>query len=89
MDFRKKPIVIQAWKVDELLSNARSNWKQLPQVVIDEYEKGNVIFANTEIFIQTLEGKMQAQRGDWLICGVKGELYPCKPDIFEATYDAA
>ena len=37
--------------------------------------------------ISTLEGVMQASPGDWIIQGVKGEIYPCKPDIFEATYD--
>lgn len=39
--------------------------------------------------IKTLESTMLANVGDWLICGVKGELYPCKPDIFDATYEAA
>ena len=39
------------------------------------------------IFIQTLEGKMRADRGDWIIKGVNGEFYPCKPDIFEKTYE--
>lgn len=39
--------------------------------------------------IKTLEGVMRADKGDWIIRGVKGELYPCKPDIFAATYDAA
>jgi len=37
--------------------------------------------------IYTLEGKMNADIGDWIITGVKGERYPCKPDIFEATYE--
>lgn len=39
--------------------------------------------------IQTLEGVMRAYPGDWIIRGVKGELYPCKPDIFDATYEPA
>jgi hypothetical protein len=39
--------------------------------------------------IETLEGTMRADVGDWLICGVKGELYPCKPDVFNATYEPA
>jgi hypothetical protein len=39
------------------------------------------------LYIMTLEGKMRANKGDWIIKGVKGELYPCKPDIFEATYE--
>lgn len=41
------------------------------------------------LFIQTAEGVMRADVGDWIICGVKGEFYPCKPDIFEATYEPA
>jgi len=39
--------------------------------------------------IHTLEGNMSVSDGDWIITGIKGEIYPCKPDIFEATYDAA
>lgn len=44
-------------------------------------------FGLSVIDIHTLEGVMRAELGDWIICGVKGELYPCKPDIFEATYE--
>jgi len=40
------------------------------------------------VYINTLEGKMRANPGDWIITGVKGERYPCKPDIFEETYEA-
>jgi len=39
------------------------------------------------LIIHTAEGNMKASRGDWIIEGVKGEFYPCKPDIFKATYD--
>ena len=42
----------------------------------------------TNIFIQTLEGTMAAQCGDWIIQGVFGEYYPCKPEVFKDTYDA-
>jgi hypothetical protein len=38
--------------------------------------------------ISTLEGVMEASKGDWIIRGISGEIYPCKPDIFEATYEA-
>ena len=41
---------------------------------------------NEPLIIHTLEGDMKAMPGDWVITGVKGEQYPCKPDIFEATY---
>lgn len=42
-----------------------------------------------DLEIRTLEGVMKADLGDWIICGVKGEFYPCKPDVFAATYEAA
>lgn len=42
-----------------------------------------------KLLIKTLEGTHEASHGDWVICGVKGELYPCKPDIFEQTYEPA
>ena len=40
-----------------------------------------------EVYIETLEGVMKADKGDWIIKGVKGELYPCKPDVFKMTYE--
>lgn len=40
-----------------------------------------------DLVISTLEGEMRANPGDWIICGVQGEFYPCKPDIFAATYE--
>lgn len=85
--FRKKPVVIEAWDTHQLIISARSDWKALPQVIRDEYEKGNVIFCPDHISIVTLEGVHRADPADKIICGVKGELYPCKPDIFAATYD--
>ncbi len=52
-------------------------------VVIEAYQ------TDKPLAIVTLEGTMQAEPGDWIITGVKGEVYPCKPDIFEATYEPA
>jgi hypothetical protein len=52
-------------------------------IVITAYQTDVVVL------IQTLEGEMRADPGDWIITGVKGETYPCKPDIFEATYETA
>jgi len=51
-------------------------------IVVDAYQ------TNKAIFIKTLEGIMHASIGDWIITGVNGEQYPCKPDIFEKTYEA-
>lgn len=53
-------------------------------VVIEAYQIG---FDEAEQIIPTLEGDMRASPGDWIIIGVKGEVYPCKPDIFEMTYE--
>ena len=58
MKYRKKPVVVEAYKTDK------------------------------EIVIHTLEGDMKASIGDYIITGVNGEQYPCKPDIFEKTYEA-
>lgn len=50
-------------------------------VVIEAYK------TNEEMIINTLEGPLRAAPGDWIITGVQGEQYPCKPDIFESTYE--
>lgn len=79
--FRKKPVVIEAWKWDGVsTSPERPDWLRGADVRADHHEQ--------VLHIRTLEGVMTASSGDWIIRGVKGELYPCKPDIFEATYDA-
>lgn len=78
--FRKKPVVIAAVQWDG--TNYREVYEGLgvPEDVLFRGEFG-------DLFIPTPEGDMRASRGDWIIRGVKGEFYPCKPDIFEATYD--
>jgi hypothetical protein len=43
---------------------------------------------NSAMFIPTLEGEMRADKGDWIICGLRGEFYPCKPDVFSMKYEA-
>lgn len=81
--YRKKPVVINAW--------------QLPFPDADTvqfYGSPNIIFKReggmiVEAVISTLEGTMVASQGDWIIRGWKEELYPCKPDIFAATYEPA
>lgn len=56
----------------------------------EKFEKIPVIVqayqTDEEIYIETLEGTMKADKGDWIIRGVKGEVYPCKPDVFDMTY---
>lgn len=85
--YKKKPIVIEAEHVYKLLNNVAQNWNELPQWVKDNYEKGNIVFLNNCLSIMTLEGRMKADYYDYLIQGVNGEIYPCKPDIFEKTYE--
>lgn len=78
--FRKKPIVIEAVQFDP-----RSlMW---PEGVIPwgDVQPRDMSWG----YIKTLEGKMHVMAGDWIITGIKGERYPCKPDIFDATYEPA
>jgi hypothetical protein len=92
--FRKKPVVIDAWPVRDLIRDLGAAppvfgvWDNLPRQVEDAYLAGKIVLFADRLHIHTLEGLMDALADDMLICGVKGELYPCKPDIFAATYDA-
>lgn len=77
MKYRKKPVVIEAiqWNCQNVLEMAE---------FVGLYRlKQN----DTSLLIETLEGVMEARPYDWIIRGVKGECYPCKPDIFEQTYE--
>lgn len=89
MKFRKKPVVIEAFRLGP---DAMPDW------FLDQMATNDVTTHNDDgrwgggpdyALIHTLEGQMRAEHGDWIIRGVKGELYPCKPDIFEATYEPA
>lgn len=87
MKYRKKPIVIEAMVVPSVFDiDGRIAFEEwLKPKCLDRSAK----WTGANLLIDTLEGKMLAEPGDWVICGVKGELYPCKPDIFEATYEVA
>ena len=91
-EYRKKPVVINAWLVKDLNHAAQHNWGAIPLCIQEAYQTGKVIFGTwiedrRGISILTLEGKMFADPDDWIIQGIKGEIYPCKPDVFEATYE--
>lgn len=64
---------------------------QLPEGVIGVPSPGadNWAYHGCKFYIETLEGRMEVTPSDWIITGVKGEKYPCKPDIFEQTYEPA
>jgi len=85
--YRKKSVIVEVEKVADLIFNASHNWDALPDWIISHYEKGDIIFADNYISIRTDEGIMSANRADFIICGVKGEIYPCKCDVFEMTYE--
>lgn len=87
--FRKKPVVIAAILCRDALKAVNTNWDDLPQWLRDAYERGGMVFASSSVHLPTLEGTMVANPDDWIICGVRGEVYPCKPDIFAATYEDA
>ena len=76
--YRKKPVVIEAIQ-----------FTGMNHVAVVRFFRGQALFEPSieGITIKTLEGDMLAARGDWIIRGVKGEYYPCKPEIFEATYE--
>ena len=79
--FRKKPVVIEA--IQHRTGQQYADF--IPEVL-----SGQVRYREDgTMLINTLEGALIAQPGDWIIRGVKGELYPCKPDIFAATYEPA
>lgn len=78
MKYRKKPVVIEAMQWNG------NNFEEVCMFC------NSIIKADTfdkQLTIKTLEGNMIASKGDYIIKGVKGEFYPCKPDIFEATYE--
>lgn len=93
MKFRKKPVVIEAVRASEFIAAFREvvAAKMTPGWLIEAYRGGAVTLSGTPpsgVIIKTPEGDMRASPADWIIQGVKGEIYPCKPDIFEATYEA-
>ena len=86
MKYRKKPVVIEAHQYDGTRESASTIIRWAHAGLPDE---ANAVVRHDghQMTIRTLEGNMTASKGDYIIRGVKGELYPCKPDIFAATYE--
>lgn len=76
--YRKKPVIIEAVRWDGNLETLN---------IFPKEDIEHVKLRDGDLYIQTLEGQMKANIGDYIIRGVKGEYYPCKPDIFEITYE--
>jgi hypothetical protein len=92
--FRKKPVVIEAVQLTWPNWNAVCDFLSKEAFGVGTYVDENGIPTEDAskrlgVHINTLEGKMLAVENDWIIKGVKGEFYPCKPDIFAATYEPA
>lgn len=80
--YRKKPIVIDAYKLHAI------DCSDCPQWLKDLFSNSELCeIHNNHIVIKTLEGQMRASKGDYIIRGIKGEFYPCKSEIFEASYE--
>lgn len=84
MKFRKKPVIIEAFQWNPL-----GPTQSYPDWFTQALLKQKVIPVSGTLTVKTLEGDHRADIGDWIIQGVKGELYPCKPDIFTMTYEPA
>ena len=85
--FKKKPVVIDAFQW-----TGGPNQTEDPIWAIEAIRNGSMRIVNpgtsrVALMIETLEGPIRASQDDWIIRGIKGELYPCKPDIFEITYE--
>lgn len=88
MKYKKLPVEIEAELVSELLEKFKHNFSELPKWVIEAYENTTInTITDNDFIIKTLEGNMTASKEDYLIKGVNGELYPCKKEIFEKTYE--
>lgn len=91
--YRKKPVVIDAREFaangPDLARWCGGRWHPTRDEIVAPNGERAQAFDAEHIDIKTLEGTMRADVGDFIICGLAGEFYPCKPDIFAATYDLA
>ncbi len=89
--YRKKPVVIEAFQMTEHHRWHKDEW---PNWLLNAWQTGLIGIVDpppktdgSTLVISTLEGSLKVSPDDWIIQGVQGEIYPCKPDIFEATYE--
>lgn len=91
--YRKKPVEIEAFQYDGDLKGSDGKY-YVPEWAVKAFENETLMHMSfsplhptRDLYVKTLEGNMHARVGDYIIKGVNGELYPCKPDIFEKTYE--
>lgn len=90
MKYRKRPVIIEAVQWNGLNFKEIEDFTGADIAILEEVRKPNMdmkIPGDYRLCIRTLEGVMDARKGDYIIRGVNGEFYPCKPDIFEKTYE--
>lgn len=93
--FRKKPVVVEAFQITRETRWDNRDWPSWLNMTWQKDCEVRALFPDQEaapdgeLFIYTLEGVHIASLGDWIIQGVNGEIYPCKPDIFQKSYEAA
>ncbi len=86
MNFRKRPVVVEATQWFE--HGDHPHVRKFPYGLSVSKQEGTLDYPPSRLgYIETLEGGHQVTPGDWIITGVNGEHYPCKPDIFEKTYE--
>ena len=89
MKYRKKPVVIEAFKYEGDFID-RYGKRIVPDWAFQSFLEGILFYGEEqswELYVKTLEGNMHVNLDDYVIKGVKGEIYSCKPDIFEMTYE--
>ncbi len=86
--YRKKPVVIEAIQFHGPDINGVAQMLAFDDWMVANQGDRVCLYRGDKLIIPTLEGEMEASPGDWIIRGVQGEIYPCKPDIFQATYEA-
>lgn len=77
----KKPIIVNVWELDSTFRH------QLPDWVLIACRQGLLCYEDDSWYVKTIEGRMKAGDGDYLIQGIRGELYPCEHSIFKETYN--
>lgn len=97
--YRKRPVVVEAVLFEDVMFDGTGSFsiffdteEDLPKWLRAALTDETVFPVSDDppqLVVRTLEGEMLADKGDWIIKGVKGELYPCKPEIFAMTYEAA
>lgn len=85
--FMKKPVVIEAFQYNGDLMDSNGEY-YVPEWASAANTAGVLFYEGPELYIKTMEGALHASVGDYIIKGVEGELYPCKPDIFGKTYQS-